>query len=413
MRSFADLDLIPRLLDAIEEQGYTEPTPIQEEAIPALFEGRDLLGIAQTGTGKTAAFALPVLQLLWEGRRPGPRRIRALVVSPTRELAAQIGERFEAYSAHMDLRSAVIFGGVGQAPQVSALRGGLDILVATPGRLLDLYDQGHIDLSSVEFLVLDEADRMLDMGFIRDIRRIVAVVPAERQNLLFSATMPDEIAKLAHTILRKPVRVEVVPQSTPVERIDQSVMLVSHADKRHLLAHLLNTQDIERAIVFTRTKHGANRVVKHLTALGLGSAAIHGNKSQGARTRAMDGFRSGELRVLVATDVAARGIDVDGITHVINFDLPHPAEVYVHRIGRTARAGASGEAISFCDETEAEYLRAIQKLINRQLPVDKEHAWHAPWVLTVTPPPKETRAPRGRGRGGGGGGRGGGGRRRY
>ena len=405
--TFEDLDLIDPLLDALEAEGYNTPTPIQAQAIPALFEGRDMLGIAQTGTGKTAAFSLPVLQLLWQGRQKGPRRIRALVVSPTRELAAQIGTRFTAYSRDLDLTNTVIFGGVGQNPQVKLLKKGIDILVATPGRLLDLQDQGHIDLSHVEFLVLDEADRMLDMGFIRDIRKIVQLVPKKRQTLLFSATMPNSIATLAGSMLNNPVRVEVVPESTPVERIDQSIMLVPRADKRRLLTHLLATRDVERGIVFTRTKHGANRVVKHLDESGVKSAAIHGNKSQGARTRAMDGFRSGSLQVLVATDVAARGIDVDGITHVFNFDLPHPAEVYVHRIGRTARAGAAGVAISFCDETEAEYLRAIERLIKMRLEVDDDHDWHEPSVLTAPPPPKEVRRGRGGGgRGGGGGGRG-------
>ncbi|MBN2798481.1 MAG: DEAD/DEAH box helicase [Deltaproteobacteria bacterium] len=401
--SFAELDLIDPLLDALEDEGYTTPTPIQAEAIPALFEGRDLLGIAQTGTGKTAAFSLPVLQLLWESKRPGPRRVRALVTSPTRELAAQIGERFQAYGAHLDMRTTVIFGGVGQGPQVDALRSGVDILVATPGRLLDLHNQGHVNLSHVEFLVLDEADRMLDMGFIHDIRKLIALLPEKRQNLLFSATMPAGIAQLAGTLLRRPLRVEVTPESTPVERIGQTVMLVPQAHKRSLLSHLLTHNDIGRALVFTRTKHGANRVVKHLDGAGIGAAAIHGNKSQGARTKALDGFKDGSLRVLVATDVAARGIDVDGITHVINFDLPHPAETYVHRIGRTARAGAEGQAISFCDETEAEYLRAIERLTRQRLPVDDQQPWHEPSVLRAAPPPPEVRRPRpGRGQPSGG-----------
>ncbi|TNE91648.1 MAG: DEAD/DEAH box helicase [Deltaproteobacteria bacterium] len=407
--TFDDLDLIAPLLDALDEEGYSEPTPIQRQAIPALFEGRDILGIAQTGTGKTAAFSLPVIQLLWESHRPGKPRVRALVVSPTRELAAQIGERFEAYGKYTELKSTVIFGGVGQNPQVEALRAGIDVLVATPGRLLDLQDQGHIDLSNVEFLVLDEADRMLDMGFIRDIRKIVALLPERRQNLLFSATMPDEIAKLAGSLLRKPTRVEVVPESTPVERIDQSVMFVPKADKRRLLSHLLQKRPMDTTIVFTRTKHGANRVVQHLERDGIASAAIHGNKSQGARTRALDGFRDGTLPVLVATDVAARGIDVDGITHVVNFDLPHPAEVYVHRIGRTARAGADGIAISFCDETEGPYLKAIEKLTRQRLEVDAEHPWHDPSVRDAEPPKPEPKPPRNRGGGGGRGGRGGGG----
>jgi ATP-dependent RNA helicase RhlE len=414
--SFADLDLVPPLLRALADEGYSTPTPIQAETIPALLQDRDVLGIAQTGTGKTAAFSLPVLQKLWQSQQRGPRSIRALVISPTRELAAQIGERFVAYGAHMDLRSTVIFGGVSQRPQVSALRKGLDILVATPGRLLDLTDQGHVDLSRVEHLVLDEADRMLDMGFIRDIRRVISMIPAERQSLLFSATMPDSIATLASSLLRQPIRVEVVPESTPVERIEQEVMFVPRADKRRLLSDLLANPSIRCAIVFTRTKHGANRVVKHLDRIGVDSAAIHGNKSQGARTRALDGFRSGTLRVLVATDVAARGIDVDDISHVINFDLPHPAEVYVHRIGRTGRAGASGQAISFCDETEGEYLRAIQKLIGRELPVNEDHAFHDEAVRDAVPLPRPKPKPRqgggGRGRRGGrsGGGRSGGGR---
>jgi ATP-dependent RNA helicase RhlE len=403
--SFADLDLIPPLLRALEDEGYQTPTPIQAEAIPQLLQGRDLLGIAQTGTGKTAAFSLPVIQHLWRSRSGGARRIRALIISPTRELAAQIGDRFVAYGAHLDLRSAVIFGGVSQRPQVAGLRRGLDILVATPGRLLDLSDQGHVDLSAVEYLVLDEADRMLDMGFIRDIRRILSLIPAKRQSLLFSATMPDSIADLAASFLHNPARVEVVPESTPVEIIEQTVMFVPHAEKRSLLADLLADPAITSTIVFTRTKHGANRVVKHLDRIGVSSAAIHGNKSQGARTRALDGFKDGTVRVLVATDVAARGIDVEDISHVINFDLPHPAEVYVHRIGRTGRAGASGKAISFCDETEGDYLRAIEKLIDQRLAVNEDHPWHDPGIRDAVPPPQPQR---GRGGGRDGGGRGGG-----
>ncbi|MCA9570807.1 MAG: DEAD/DEAH box helicase, partial [Myxococcales bacterium] len=374
MPSFADLDLITPLLDALAEEGYTTPTPIQIQAIPPLFEGRDLLGLAQTGTGKTAAFALPILQLLHESR--GARRIRALVVSPTRELAAQIGQRFEAYGTHLGLKSTVIFGGVKPSSQITALKGGIDILVARPGRLLDHQQQGFIDLGAVEMFVLDEADRMLDMGFVNDVRKILKLLPKRRQNLMFSATMPPAIGDLAGTFLNNPVRVEVVPESTPVERIEQRVMLVPKADKRRLLAHLLHELDIGSAIVFTRTKHGANRVVKHLEDEGIRSAAIHGNKSQNARERAMEGFRSGDLRVLVASDLASRGIDVESVTHVINFDLPHPAEVYVHRIGRTGRAGRTGEAISFCDEGEVDMLRAIEKLTRQSIPVDADHAWH-------------------------------------
>ena len=311
------------------------------------------MGCAQTGTGKTAAFLLPIIQLLATNPLPGKPRIRALILTPTRELAAQIGENFAAYSQFLKLRHLVMFGGVGQGPQVSALRQGIDVLIATPGRLLDLHNQGHINFNNVDFFVLDEADRMLDMGFIRDIRKVIDMLPRKRQNLLFSATMPDSIVKLARAFLYEPVRVEVDRQSTTVDRIIQKVMFVDRPNKKRLLRSLLRGDEVESAIVFTRTKHGANRVVKDLAKADIDAAAIHGNKSQGARIRALAGFKAGEIRVLVATDIASRGIDVDGVSHVFNYDLPNISESYVHRIGRTARAGRDGVAIAFCDESEA------------------------------------------------------------
>ena len=365
---FTDLDLGSDLLDALSECGYVIPTPIQAQAIPHLLEGRDLLGIAQTGTGKTAAFALPILDVLGEhDERPAPRRPRALVLTPTRELASQIADNFATYGKHLPLRSTVVFGGVGQHPQVRALARGVDVLVATPGRLLDLLEQGHVDFAHIEIFVLDEADRMLDMGFLRDVRRIVERLPRERQSLLFSATMPRDIANLAQTLLHAPVRVEVTPPSSTVERVDQRVCYVDKPDKRFLLAEILGDADIERALVFTRTKHGADRVARQLARTGTSSVALHGNKSQGARERALAGFRSGKVRVLVATDIAARGLDVPSITHVINFDLPNEPESYVHRIGRTARAGRAGVAISFCDPSERAYLAAIKREVGRDL----------------------------------------------
>ncbi len=374
---FDSLDLIEPLRRAVSEAGYTHPTPIQAQAIPALLEGRDLIGCAQTGTGKTAAFALPVLQTLGGETVPrGHREIRALVLSPTRELAAQIGESFSDYGRHTHLRHDVIFGGVNQRPQVNSLRRGIDILVATPGRLLDLCGQGEIDLGAVEIFVLDEADRMLDMGFIHDIKRVLRMLPSQRQNLLFSATMPPSIVKLASSFVRDPVRVDVAPESPTVEQIEQQVMFVERSSKKLLLADLLVDLGVEQAIVFTRTKHGANRLVKQLDRAGFEAAAIHGNKSQNARRRALDGFRDGDLPILVATDVASRGIDVDGVSHVFNYDLPNEPESYVHRIGRTGRAGRSGVAIAFCDETEGDYLRAIERLIGQEIPVVDDHRFH-------------------------------------
>ena len=378
MLSFSDLDLIEPIQRAVRAENYTTPTPIQAKAIPHLLNGADLLGCAQTGTGKTAAFALPILQHLSVDRTsPGPRGTRALVLTPTRELAVQIAESFRTYGRHLALKLVVVFGGVGQAPQVQTLARGVDILVATPGRLLDLMNQRHVRLDKVEIFVLDEADRMLDMGFINDVRKIVATLPKERQTLFFSATMPPEIAKLADSMLTDPVKVAVTPVSSTVDRIEQRVMFVDRAAKRQLLAELLKDQTIDRALVFTRTKHCANRVVEYLTKIDISAEAIHGNKSQTARQRALENFRAGDIRVLVATDIAARGIDIDNISHVINFELPNVSETYVHRIGRTARAGAKGVAISFCDHEEREYLRDIEKLIQRKLAVIDNHPFRA------------------------------------
>jgi ATP-dependent RNA helicase RhlE len=368
--SFSELGLAEPIQRALTAKKYAVPTPIQARAIPKLLEGRDVLGIAQTGTGKTAAFALPILQRLSQmGGKARPRSPRALILAPTRELAIQIGEEFRAYGKFMHLRQTVIFGGVSQKPQVTALVRGVDIVIATPGRLLDLMNQRRLGLESVEFLVLDEADRMLDMGFVRDVRKILAAIPKTRQSLLFSATMPGEVTRLSGEILTNPVRVEVTPQATPIERIEQNVYYVPTAGKGALLAKLLDDPMLSRVIVFARTKHRANRVAERLERSGVSTEAIHGNKSQGARQRALKRFRAGDVRVLVATDIAARGIDVDSISHVINFELPNEAESYVHRIGRTARAGASGSAISFCDPAERSYLRGIEGLIKRRLTV--------------------------------------------
>ncbi len=372
---FHELQLIDPLLRAVRAEGYTEPSPIQAQAIPYMLAGRDLLGCAQTGTGKTAAFALPILQRLTMQKNQGPRQLRVLVLSPTRELAAQIGESFRTYGKFTDLRQTTIFGGVNAKPQIQALQRGVDILVATPGRLLDLIEQGYVKLNRLEVLVLDEADRMLDMGFIHDVRRIISLLPAKRQTLLFSATMPAEIQSLADKILNNPVRVSVTPPATTVETIQQSVYFVEKSDKPALLEALLQDSSIKRVLVFTRTKHGANKVVKQLSRASVYAEAIHGNKSQSAREQALSNFRSGRTRVLVATDIAARGIDVDGITHVINYDLPNEPESYVHRIGRTGRAGAAGSAYSFCDVDEREYLVAIERLIQQHIPQVTEHRY--------------------------------------
>lgn len=378
---FQDLKLTDALLRAVHAEGYTEPTPIQTQTIPHVLAGRDVLGCAQTGTGKTAAFALPILQRL----QPGKHRLRALVLSPTRELASQIGDSFAAYGRNLPFKHTVIFGGVGQSPQVDALRKGVDILVATPGRLLDLMQQGILRLDTIEIFVLDEADRMLDMGFIHDVKKVLAALPKKRQNLLFSATMPPSIVELANSFLFNPVHVEVTPQATTVEKINQSVFFVERSDKRHLLEHLLRDRAVKRALVFTRTKHGANKVAKQLSEARIHAEAIHGNKSQTARERALANFKTGATRVLVATDIAARGIDVEGITHVINYDLPNVPESYVHRIGRTARAGAEGTAYSFCDQEERAYLRDIEKTIRLRVPVVEEHPYPSPLGLPVEP----------------------------
>ena len=368
--TFASLGLSEPLLRALASENYTTPTPIQVRAIPALLAGRDLLGIAQTGTGKTAAFGLPLLQRLAENKaRADHRGTRALILAPTRELAVQIDVSLKTYGRHLGFRHAVILGGVNQNPQVNAMKQGVDILVATPGRLLDLVKQQHIRLDGVTTLVVDEADRMLDMGFIRDVRKIVSMLPKKRQSMLFSATMPDDVVKLVGDMLHQPERVEVSPPTKTADKIDQRVIHIEQKDKRALLSHLLKDDKFKRVIVFTRTKHIANRVSEHLEKSGFSADAIHGNKSQNARQRALDNFKSGQVRVLVATDIAARGVDVDDISHVINFELPNEPESYVHRIGRTARAGTEGIAISFCDPSERGYLRDIERLVKRQIAV--------------------------------------------
>ena len=372
---FDDLSLAAPLMRAIAAEGYTAPTPIQAAAIPHALAGRDVLACAQTGTGKTAAFALPILHRLSAGAAPPEqgRRIRVLVLSPTRELAAQIGDAFKVYGRHTRIRQTVVFGGVGQSPQVRALRQGVDVLVATPGRLVDLMDQGFIDLRGVETFVLDEADRMLDMGFLPDLRKIIAKVPARRQTLLFSATMPAEIEKLAEKILNDPIQVRIAPVKATTELIEQSVCYVPKNRKPELLAHLISTRAVGRALVFTRTKRGADRLSKHLNKSGIRAEAMHGDKSQSSRQRSLAAFKSSRPPILVATDVAARGIDVDAVSHVFNFDLPNEPETYVHRIGRTGRAGTTGIAVSFCDHEERAYLKAIERLIRRAIDVDRDH----------------------------------------
>ncbi|TDI64875.1 MAG: DEAD/DEAH box helicase [Alphaproteobacteria bacterium] len=388
--SFSQLGVAEPLCRALAARNYHRPTPIQARAIPLLLDGRDIVGVAQTGTGKTAAFALPILQLLGTpDRRNGPR---ALVLAPTRELAIQIADGFKAYGANTKLRLAVIFGGVSQRGQVDRLRRGVDIIVATPGRLLDLMNQGHAALGGIQHLVLDEADRMLDMGFIRDVRKIIAALPHDRQALLFSATMPAAVERLTADILHRPTRIDIVPKAVAVESIRQSVHFVDAKAKLGLLRDLMADQRLSRVIVFTRTKHRANRVADNLVKAGIAAEAIHGNKSQGARQRALESFRQGRARVLVATDIAARGIDVVGVTHVINFELPNEPESYVHRIGRTARAGASGVALSFCDASEYAFLRDIEALI--RMPITVDGGERPSGVVSAKP------AQRGRGRAG-------------
>jgi len=398
--TFTDLNLNDPLLKAINDQGYTTPTPVQAQAIPFILEGRDMLAGAQTGTGKTAGFTLPLLQILSDRKQPKThRKIRALILTPTRELAAQVGESVKLYGKYLPLKSAVIFGGVGINPQITMLRNGVDILIATPGRLLDHVGQGTVDLSGVEIFVLDEADRMLDMGFIRDIRRVITILPKVRQNLLFSATYSDEIKTLANTLLRNPAEVEVARRNTSSELVKQSVILVDCKRKSSLLGELIGKHKWEQVLVFTRTKHGANKLTEYLQKIGITAAAIHGNKSQSARTKALDDFKRSSVRVLVATDIAARGIDIDALPHVVNFELPNIAEDYVHRIGRTGRAGCEGEALSLVCVDEADYLRGIEKLINKKL--------DARIIEGYEPDPSIKAEPIQRGRGGSGGGGGG------
>ncbi len=371
---FKSLNIIEPILKAVKEEGYVTPTPIQGQAIPIILQGTDLLGCAQTGTGKTAAFAIPILQLLSANKTyHKKRKVRSLIVTPTRELAIQIGESFRAYGRHTGLTYTVIFGGVNQYPQTSALHNGVDIVIATPGRLLDLMNQGHLTLHDVEIFVLDEADRMLDMGFIHDVKRILAALPKKRQSLFFSATILPEIIKLANTILHNPAKVSVTPDSLTVDIIKQSVYFVDKGNKNALLVEILKDKDIKTALVFTRTKHGADKVMQNLLRHHIKAEAIHGNKAQNARQRALSNFKAQTTRVLVATDIAARGIDVDDMEYVINFEMPNVPETYVHRIGRTGRAGAKGTAFSFCDAEEKAYLRDIEKLIAQKIPVVENH----------------------------------------
>ncbi|MBI2147989.1 DEAD/DEAH box helicase [Candidatus Woesearchaeota archaeon] len=401
MKSFAELQLIEPLLRAVKEEGYLVPTPIQAQSIIPLLEGRDLLGCAQTGTGKTAAFTLPILQRLSEQKKIELRNApRVLILAPTRELAAQISQSIKVYGKYLHITSTVIFGGVGQQPQVHALSRGIDILVATPGRLLDLLNQRHIRLDGVEIFVLDEADRMLDMGFIIDIKKIISRLPPKRQSILLSATLEPEVVALARTLVHDPIHVTIPPKKETVESIQQSVYFVDKGRKDSLLLKLVADPTVKRAIVFTQMKHVANKVSLLLTHAGIRAGAIHGNKSQGSRTATLEAFRRGVVRVLVATDIAARGIDIEGITHIINYELPTMPETYVHRIGRTARAGAQGHAISFCSETERDYLRAIERFVHRQISVVRDPSYHSDAAMHATgaaarPPPKGNRGHRG------------------
>lgn len=372
---FDDLHLIPSILSAVKAKGYTNPTPIQEKAIPVILEGKDLLGVAQTGTGKTAAFAIPTIQRLFQNRKNGDKShgIKALIITPTRELAIQIDESFSDYGKGSGLTHAVIFGGVKQHGQVRELRGGVDVLVATPGRLADLMNQKIVQLNNLEVFILDEADRMLDMGFIHDIKKIIAKLPPKRQSLFFSATMPPAITKLAETLLTRPVRVEVTPVSSTAESVAQKMYFVEKGNKKHLLVHVLNDPAVSSALVFTRTKHGADKITKFINQAGISAQAIHGNKSQNARQSALKNFKNKETQVLVATDIAARGIDIDELSHVINFEIPNESETYVHRIGRTGRAKNTGIALSFCDHDEKAYVKDIHKLIKKEIPVELDH----------------------------------------
>ena len=383
--TFDKLDLVEPILNALKHEGYSQPTPIQEISIPIILKGRDLLGCAQTGTGKTAAFAIPILQQLYNAgiTKTNHRKIKALIVTPTRELAIQIDESFASYGRFLDIRHSVIFGGVNQNPQVAKLKAGVDVLIATPGRLLDLHNQGFVKLNELSIFVLDEADRMLDMGFIHDVKKLIKLIPAKRQSLFFSATMPESIRSLAGTILTRPEEVEVTPVSSTAETIQQELYYVDSANKKDLLIHLLKDKSIETALVFTRTKHGADKIMRILLKANIKAEAIHGNKSQNARQNALKNFKERTTRVLVATDIAARGIDIDELNLVINYDIPNIAETYVHRIGRTGRAGLDGKAISFCDIEETEYIRDIQKLISIQIPVVKDHPYPAMNIAAV------------------------------
>lgn len=396
--SFNKLQLIEPLLKALQHEGYSKPTPVQEETIPKVLEGRDLLVCAQTGTGKTAAFAIPILQLMYEQKQNALRQqtsrglhrrsIRTLVLTPTRELAIQVEESLRAYGRYVDIKHLVVYGGVSQFNQVNALRRGVDILVATPGRLLDLLNQRHVSLNDINFFVLDEADRMLDMGFVQDVKRIISKLPAQKQTLFFSATMPQEIKQLSNVLLQNPVKVEVTPVSSTVDTIQQLLYFVEKQNKRLLLAHLLSDEVIETALVFSKTKHGADKIARDLARNNIRAEAIHGNKSQNDRQRTLNNFKNKRTRVLVATDIAARGIDIDSLSHVINFDLPDVPETYVHRIGRTGRAGASGVALSFCDYEEKISLADIQKLINKKIPIVKDHPYD---VALMHPQPQPAR----------------------
>ncbi|RLA66960.1 MAG: ATP-dependent helicase [Epsilonproteobacteria bacterium] len=396
MSEFKSLDLMPSIQAAIKEKGYTTPTPIQAQSIPHLLKGKDLLGIAQTGTGKTAAFALPILNRLGNNKvKVRPARVRCLILTPTRELASQIEQNIKVYGKGLKIFSAVVFGGVGYRPQIQNMSRGVDILVATPGRLLDLMSDGHVIYDQLEVFVLDEADRMLDMGFFRDVKKIIAKLPKNKQTLLFSATMPADIASLATSLLKDPVRVEVTPQATTVEKIEQTINLVEATHKPLLLNDLLKDPAFKSVLVFTRTKHGANKVVRNLERVSIVAAAIHGNKSQGARERALGDFRSGKIKVLIATDIAARGIDIPNVSHVINYNLPEQPESYVHRIGRTARAGREGVAISFCDQSEVKLLKGIEKFIKFKVPIDKTHPYHGAPVKVLQKPQAKGNATRG------------------
>lgn len=381
---FENLNIIEPILQALKSEGYTEPTPIQEQAIPPLLLGRDLLGCAQTGTGKTAAFVIPILQTLLKAQagRVGKKPISALILTPTRELAAQIAQSCATYGQHLTLKSFAIYGGVSQNPQTDAIRRGIDILIATPGRLLDLMQQRLINLSAVELFVLDEADHMLDMGFINDVKKIIAAIPTKRQTMLFSATMPAEINKLASSILIDPVRVSLSPVTATADKVEQAIYYVNRIDKKKLLPYILNDQSVSSALVFSRTKHGADKIAKELIKDGIRAEAIHGNKSQQARQLALQNFKTKKIKVLVATDIAARGIDIEELSHVINYDLPEVPETYVHRIGRTGRAGLGGIAVSFCDQEEKKLLRDIQKLISRTIQVIDDHPYP---LLAVEP----------------------------